>query len=117
MDPPLCGSTSMSHNEFTISEPIEPQEASPMKHEMHDRVWGVSSSGTDFHAKAWRRNNVPLHFGLHSCSGFSTLFSQYHPLPAEVGCLRSKHGVFLSEDLQSRHRTAFASIRPEPVRK
>jgi hypothetical protein len=25
---------------------------------------------------AWRRNNVPLHFGLHSCSGFSTLFSQ-----------------------------------------
>jgi hypothetical protein len=27
MDPPLCGSTSMSHNEFTIREPIEPQEA------------------------------------------------------------------------------------------
>jgi hypothetical protein len=34
MDPPLCGTTAMSHNEFTISEPIEPQEASPMK----DRV-------------------------------------------------------------------------------
>src|SRR6266851_1147607 len=30
--------------------------------------------------KAWRRNNVPLHFGLHSCSGFSTLFSQEPPL-------------------------------------
>jgi hypothetical protein len=24
----------MSHNEFTSSEPIEPQEASPMKHAM-----------------------------------------------------------------------------------
>jgi hypothetical protein len=24
MDLPLCGSTAMSHNEFTISEPIEP---------------------------------------------------------------------------------------------
>jgi hypothetical protein len=35
MDPPLCGSTAMSHNAFTISEPIEPQEASPMKHEIH----------------------------------------------------------------------------------
>ena len=35
MDPPLCGSTAISHNEFKISEPIEPQEASPMKQEMH----------------------------------------------------------------------------------
>ena len=35
MDPPLCGSTAMSHNAFTISEPMEPQEASPMQHEMH----------------------------------------------------------------------------------
>jgi hypothetical protein len=35
MDPPLCGSTVMSHNEFQSSEPIEPQEASPMKHEMY----------------------------------------------------------------------------------
>src|SRR5438105_4414902 len=34
MDPPLCGSTAMSHNEFTIREPIEPQEARPMKPEM-----------------------------------------------------------------------------------
>src|SRR5215471_11681407 len=32
---PLCGAAAMSHNEFTIREPIEPQEASPMKHEMH----------------------------------------------------------------------------------
>ena len=35
MDLPLCGSTAMSHNEFTISEPIEPQEARPMKHEIN----------------------------------------------------------------------------------
>src|SRR6266516_3463350 len=35
MDPPLCGSTAMSHNEFKkIREPIEPQEVSPMKQEM-----------------------------------------------------------------------------------
>jgi len=34
MDPLLCGSTAMSHNECKISEPMEPQEASPMKHEM-----------------------------------------------------------------------------------
>jgi hypothetical protein len=26
--------TAMSHNEFTIREPMEPQEASPMKQEM-----------------------------------------------------------------------------------
>jgi len=25
----------MRHNEFTIRDPIEPQEASPIKHEMH----------------------------------------------------------------------------------
>ena len=35
MDPPLGGSTALSHNEFQSSEPIEPQEASSMKHEMH----------------------------------------------------------------------------------
>src|SRR5260370_36855103 len=35
MDPPLCGSTAMSHNEFKkIRGPIEPQEVSPMRHEM-----------------------------------------------------------------------------------
>src|SRR5437660_4102472 len=35
MDPPLCETTAMSHNAFTIREPIEPQEASPMQQEMH----------------------------------------------------------------------------------
>src|SRR5262244_763397 len=48
MDPPLCGSTAMSHNEFQSSEPIEPQEASPMKHEMH--VLGIDIAKHVFHA-------------------------------------------------------------------
>src|SRR5256885_701857 len=48
MDPPLCGSTAMSHNGFTICEPIEPQEASPMKHEMH--VLGIAIAKRVFHA-------------------------------------------------------------------
>src|SRR5713101_1614475 len=48
MDPPLCGSAAMSHNEFQSSEPIEPQEASPMKHEMH--VLGVDIAKHVFHA-------------------------------------------------------------------
>jgi transposase len=48
MDPPLCGSTAMSHNEFKISEPIEPQEASPMKQEM--TVLGIDMAKRVFHA-------------------------------------------------------------------
>jgi len=48
MDPPLCGSTAMSHNEFQSSEPIEPQEASPMKHEMN--VLGIDIAKRVFHA-------------------------------------------------------------------
>jgi hypothetical protein len=47
MDPPLCGSTAMSHNEFTISEPVELQEASPMKHDMH--VLGSDIAKRVFH--------------------------------------------------------------------
>ena len=38
----------MSHNEFQISEPIEPQEASPMKQEMH--VLGIDIAKRVFHA-------------------------------------------------------------------
>jgi hypothetical protein len=34
MDPLLCGSASMSHSEFKTSEPIEPQEASPMEQKL-----------------------------------------------------------------------------------
>jgi hypothetical protein len=48
MDPLLYGSTSMSHNEFTNREPIEPQEASPMKQEMH--VLGIDIAKRVFHA-------------------------------------------------------------------
>src|SRR5262249_54404563 len=48
MDPPLCGSTVISHNECTISTPIEPQEASPMKHEMN--VLGIDIAKRVFHA-------------------------------------------------------------------
>src|SRR5437867_785831 len=49
MDPPLCGSTSMSHNEFKkISEPIEPQEASPMKPAMN--VLGIDIAKHVLHA-------------------------------------------------------------------
>jgi hypothetical protein len=45
---PLCGAAAMSHTEFTIREPIEPQEASPMKHEMH--VLGNDIAKRVFHA-------------------------------------------------------------------
>jgi hypothetical protein len=38
----------MSHNEFQSSEPIEPQEASPMKHEMN--VLGIDIAKRVFHA-------------------------------------------------------------------
>jgi|SRR5215510_1580884 len=48
MDPPLCGSPSLRHNEFTISEPIEPQEASSIKQEMH--VLGIDIAKRVFHA-------------------------------------------------------------------
>src|SRR5262245_32360132 len=48
MDPLLCGSTSMSHNACTIRAPIEPQEASSMKQEMH--VLGIDSAKRVFPA-------------------------------------------------------------------
>src|SRR5215471_16338541 len=48
MDPPLCGSASMSHNECTIRAPIEPQEASLMKPAMS--VLGIDIAKRVFHA-------------------------------------------------------------------
>src|SRR5215831_12809091 len=48
MDPPLCGSTAMSHNEFQSNEPIEPQEARPRKQNMH--VLGIDIAKRVFHA-------------------------------------------------------------------
>jgi hypothetical protein len=47
MDPPLCGSAAISHNEFQSSEPMEPQEASPMKPEMS--VLGIDIAKRVFH--------------------------------------------------------------------
>ena len=38
----------MSQNDFTISETIQPQEASPMKQEMH--VLGIDIAKRVFHA-------------------------------------------------------------------
>ena len=38
----------MSHTECTIREPLEPQEASPMQHEMH--VLGLDIAKRVFHA-------------------------------------------------------------------
>src|SRR5215468_2810608 len=49
MDPPLCGPTAMSHNEFTIRKPIEPQEASPMKHEMNGLPCKFLARGSHVH--------------------------------------------------------------------
>src|SRR5262245_27698540 len=49
MDPPLCGPTAMSHNEFTIRKPIEPQEASPMKHEMNGLPCKFLARGSHLH--------------------------------------------------------------------
>ena len=48
MDPPLCGSTAMSPNVFQSRELMEPQEASPMKHEMS--VLGIAMAQRVFHA-------------------------------------------------------------------
>src|SRR5713226_7738550 len=87
MDPPLCGSTAMSHNEFQRSEPIAPQEASPMKQEMH--VLGIDIAKRVFHAVGMDdRGNVvyrkrlsrhdlmpciaklpPVRIGIEACGG------------------------------------------------
>jgi len=48
MDPLLCGSASMSHNECTIRAPIEPQEASLMQPAMS--VLGIDMAKRVFHA-------------------------------------------------------------------
>jgi hypothetical protein len=45
---PCADRLAMSHNAFTISEPIAPQEASPMQQEM--RVLGIAIAKRVFHA-------------------------------------------------------------------
>src|SRR3989442_1875936 len=87
MDPPLCGLTAMSHNEFQRSEPIAPQEASPMKPEMN--VLGIDIAQHVFHAVGMDdRGNVvyrkrlsrhdlmpflaklpPVRIGIEACGG------------------------------------------------
>jgi transposase len=77
----------MSHNEFQSSEPIEPQEASPMKQEMH--VLGIDIAKHAFHAVGMDdRGNVvyrkrlsrhdlipflaklpPVRIGIEACGG------------------------------------------------
>src|SRR5215468_3485000 len=76
MDPPLCGSTTMSHNEFTISEPMEPQEASPMKHEIN--VLGIDIAKRVFHAvgmdntgKIVYRKRLSRHDLMPQCSDYA----------------------------------------------
>src|SRR6059036_488002 len=88
MDPPLCGSTSMSHNEFKkISEPIEPQEASSRKPEMNvlgidiaKRVFqavGMDNRGNIVYRKRLSRHDLipfiaklpPVRIGLEACGG------------------------------------------------
>ena len=44
---PLCGSASMSQNDFKTSETIQPQEASPVKHPMS--VLGIDIAKRLFH--------------------------------------------------------------------
>src|SRR5438552_14837627 len=87
MDPPLCGSTAMSHNEFTIREPIEPQEARPMKPEMS--VLGIDIAKRVFHVVGmdergkivwrkrlsrhdlmpWMAKLPPVLIGMEACGG------------------------------------------------
>ena len=63
MDPPLCGSAVMSHNEFQSSELMEPQEARPMQQERH--VLGIDIAKHVFHAVGMDdRGNVVYRKGL-----------------------------------------------------
>src|SRR5213080_2077265 len=89
MDPPLCGSTSMSHNECKIRPPMEPQEASPMKPEMS--VLGIDIAQRVFHAVGmdergrivWRKrlsrhDLIPFLANLPQCS------SAWKPVAARI---------------------------------
>jgi hypothetical protein len=87
MDPLLCGSTAMSHNAFQSSAPIEPQEASPMQHEMPvlgidiaKRVFhavGIDDRGNVMYRKRLSRHALmpciaklpPVRIGLEACGG------------------------------------------------
>src|SRR5262245_23650747 len=90
MDPPLCGSASMSHNECTSRAPIGPQEASLMKPAMS--VLGIDLAKRVFHAvemdergkivlrKRLSRHDLmpflaklpPVRLGMEACGGRTT---------------------------------------------
>src|SRR5262245_57937157 len=88
MDPPLCGSTAMSHNEFQSSKLIEPQEASPMKHEMNGS------------SRAQARTTVGREFPI---SALSMAERGPSPTIAHVSCALSKipYGGFSPVRLQA----------------
>src|SRR5262245_13188091 len=108
MDPPLCGSTAMSHNEFQSSKLIEPQEASPMKHEMH--VLGIDSAKHVFHAVGMDdRGNVvyrkrlsrhdlrpfiaqlpPVRIGIEACGGAHYWARRFRAYGHEVQLMASQ---------------------------
>src|SRR5215469_18637281 len=87
MDPPLCGSTAMSHNECTMREPREPQEASPMNQERPVRgidiakrilhAVGRENRGQVVYRKRLSRHDLipligklpPVRIGLEACGG------------------------------------------------
>src|SRR2546427_10063466 len=74
MDPPLCGSAAMSHNEFKTSEPTELQEASPMEKKL--RIGKLNGIFAPVSAGAHPRN--PAAWTLHRLCV---------PLPAPAGQL------------------------------
>src|SRR5690242_14256494 len=87
MDPLLCGSTSMGHHACTIRKPIAPQEASPMKHEMHVLgielakgvlpAVGMDDRGTIVYRQRVSRHDLlpcsapwpPVRLGIAACGG------------------------------------------------
>src|SRR4029453_3928687 len=87
MDPLLRGSTAMSPNEFQSREPIEPQEASPMKHEINVlgsdiakhvfHAVGMDDRGNIVYRKRLSRHDLmpfiaklpPVRIGIEACGG------------------------------------------------
>ena len=59
----------MSHNEFQIREPIEPQEASAMQQEMH--VLGIDIAKRVFHAVGMDDRGKIVSLNLSHSIGFS----------------------------------------------
>src|SRR6266478_1332980 len=130
MDPPLCGSTAISHNEFKIREPMEPQEASPMKQEMS--VLGIDIAKRVFHAigmdntgkivfrKRFSRHDLmpcmaklpPVRIGMEACGGAHDWARHFHA----YGPTRSSSWPRNSSSRMS-SRTKTTAAMPRPSRK